>query len=119
MAEHNDLGKLGEKIACEYLTEKGYKIVRRNYRSGRGELDVVSINPVGKHVFFEVKTRKGGGEPEQAVSGKKIKLLLETIEQYKLAYKIEDETFLDILAILVAHDGTYEIEHFQDVWLYG
>lgn len=118
MAEHNDLGKFGEQIACEYLVRKGFNIVRKNYRSGKGEIDLVTANPVGKYVFFEVKTRKGGGEPEQAVHKKKIKLLLETIDQYKHENKIEDETFLDILAILIYDNKAPEIEHFEDVWLY-
>lgn len=118
MAEHNDLGKYGEKLASDYLVDKGYKILRKNYRSGRGEIDLVTTNPKGKYVFFEVKTRKGGGEPEQAVNKKKIKLLLETIEQYKYENKIEDETFLDILAILIYDNKAPEIEHFEDVWLY-
>jgi putative endonuclease len=118
MAEHNDLGKYGEQLASEYLINKGFKIVRKNYRSGKGEIDIVTINPKGKYVFFEVKTRKGGGEPEQAVNKKKIKLLLETIDHYKYENKIEDETFLDILAILIFVNKAPEIEHFEDVWLY-
>ena len=31
MAEHNDLGKLGEELAVEYLQEKGYEILKTNY----------------------------------------------------------------------------------------
>jgi putative endonuclease len=118
MAEHNDLGKYGEQLASEYLVHKGFKIVRKNYRSGKGEIDIISINLKGKYTFFEVKTRKGGGEPEQAVNKKKIKLLLETIDQYKYENKIEDETFLDIIAILIYDNKAPEIEHFEDVWLY-
>ena len=118
MAEHNDLGKFGEQFASEYLVHKGFKIIQKNYRHGKGEIDIISINPKGKYTFFEVKTRKGGGEPEQSVHKKKIKLLLETIEQYKYENKIEDETFLDILAILIFDNKAPEIEHFEDVWMY-
>lgn len=118
MAEHNDLGKLGEQLASEYLVDKGFKIIEKNYRSGKGEIDIITINPVGNYVFFEVKTRRGGGEPEQAVSNKKIQLLLETIEQYKYENKIEDETFLDILALILYDNEAPKFEHFHDVWLY-
>ena len=118
MAEHNDLGKYGEQLASEYLVDKGFKIVRKNYRHGKGEIDIITINSKGNYVFFEVKTRKGGGEPEQAVNKKKIKLLLETIDQYKYENKIEDEAFLDIIAILIFDNKAPEIEHFEDVWLY-
>ena len=118
MAEHNDLGKLGENIASEYLLEKGYTVLRKNYRFGKGEIDIITLNPKGKYIFFEVKTRKGGGEPEQAVNKEKIKRILETMENYKYENKIEDETFLDILAINIYDHKKPEIQHFEDVWLY-
>jgi putative endonuclease len=118
MAEHNDLGKLGENIAAEYLLAKGYQVLRKNYRFRKGEIDIIALNPKGKYTFFEVKTRKGGGEPEQAVNKKKIKLILETMENYKFENKIEDEVFLDILAIHIYDNKKPEIEHFEDVWLY-
>lgn len=118
MAEHNDLGKYGEKLACDYLIDKGYIIVSKNYRYGKGEIDIIATNAAGKYVFFEVKTRKGGGEPEQAVNAKKVRLLLETMEQFKFKYSIEDETFFDIIAIVVNDNHTYEISHFEDVWAY-
>ena len=76
MAEHNDVGKLGENIAAEYLLGLGYKVLRKNYRFRKGEIDIIAINPNGKFTFFEVKSRKGGGEPEQAVNKKKIKILI-------------------------------------------
>jgi putative endonuclease len=118
MAEHNDIGKLGENIAAEHLLGLGYKVLRKNYRFRKGEIDIIAINPNGKFTFFEVKSRKGGGEPEQAVNKKKIKLLFETIDQYKYENKIEDETFLDIIAIIIYDSKVPEIEHFEDVWLY-
>lgn len=38
MAEHNDIGKLGENIAAEYLLGLGYKVLRKNYRFRKGRL---------------------------------------------------------------------------------
>jgi putative endonuclease len=59
-----DLGALGERLACEHLEARGFEILERNFRTGRGELDVVARN--GRFlVFCEVKTRivSQGGDP--------------------------------------------------------
>ena len=50
------IGNLGEDLACEYLVEKGYNILRRNVRSRRGELDIVAKSSDQTLVFVEVKT---------------------------------------------------------------
>lgn len=118
MAVHNDLGRMGESIAMDYLIQKGYQIISQNYRYRKGEIDLIVKNTNGNWVFIEVKTRKGGGEPEVAVNKKKIKLLLETMEQYKIENNIIDETLLDIIAIVIIDNKPPEIEHFEDVWLY-
>ena len=44
MAEHNRLGKEGEDAAVEYLQKQGHQIMARNYRSGRAEIDIISID---------------------------------------------------------------------------
>ena len=57
MAIHNDLGKNGEEAAALFLTEKGYHILHRNWRSGKKELDIVAEYQ-GELVIIEVKTRR-------------------------------------------------------------
>ena len=44
MAEHNELGKIGEDEAIAYLKSKGYSILYRNWRSGKFELDIIAEN---------------------------------------------------------------------------
>ena len=53
-------GQLGERLAAEHLTRAGYRIVDRNFRTARGELDLVAEGP-SSLVFCEVKTRVVGG----------------------------------------------------------
>src|SRR5919199_3498780 len=55
-----DRGALGERIAAQHLERRGYRIVERNYRSRRGELDLVAADR-RTLVFCEVKTRVAGG----------------------------------------------------------
>ena len=54
------LGALGERLAREHLERAGYEVVERNYRSRRGEIDVI-VSGHGALVFCEVKTRVAGG----------------------------------------------------------
>ena len=38
------LGKNGENIACKYLEKNGHEIINRNYRKGRSEIDIISLD---------------------------------------------------------------------------
>ncbi len=58
------LGQRGERLACDHLAARGYRVVDRNFRTRYGEIDVVARS--GRVlVFCEVKTRvsNGGGAP--------------------------------------------------------
>ena|SRR3989344_3655015 len=55
MAKHNELGKTGENIVSNYLANKGFSIVCRNYRKKWGEIDVIAEKDKVLH-FVEVKT---------------------------------------------------------------
>jgi putative endonuclease len=52
-----ELGRLGEDIACRHLESLGHTILARNWRNGHLEIDIVSIDKDGIH-FVEVKTRQ-------------------------------------------------------------
>ena len=56
MAEHNDLGRIGEDEACYYLAHEGYTLLDRNWRVGHLEVDIVA-ELFGEIIFVEVKTR--------------------------------------------------------------
>ncbi len=67
---HNQkLGQEGERMALEFLLGKGYRMLFRNYRQGRGEIDLI-MQMDQLLVFVEVKTRSNTdyGEPEEAVN---------------------------------------------------
>ncbi|XPP25591.1 MAG: YraN family protein [Leucobacter sp.] len=67
------LGSLGETLAAEYLEERGYRILARNWRGGRqGELDLIALDG-DCAVAVEVKTRSGTGygNPLAAITARK------------------------------------------------
>jgi putative endonuclease len=60
-------GSLGERIAADHLREAGYEIVDRNFRTRRGEIDLVAADARAL-VFCEVKTRVAGGRSGPALA---------------------------------------------------
>lgn len=58
MTQKAELGKSGEDLACEYLVDKGYKIIERNFRRPWGELDIIAKSRDKTLIFVEVKTMR-------------------------------------------------------------
>jgi putative endonuclease len=69
MADKDELGRMGEVLAARYLEDRGYRILVRNWRCRRGELDIVAEHGHDT-VFVEVKTRSalGYGHPFESVT---------------------------------------------------
>ena len=86
MAPGNDRrtrGRAGEAAAAQALTARGYRVVARNLRMGRGEIDLVCEHG-GDIVFVEVKARRGAefGTPAEAVTARKQRALLALAARY-------------------------------------
>jgi putative endonuclease len=116
MAEHNDLGKKGEEIAAGYLEKKGYRILDKNWRQWRNEIDVVAMD--GKYlVIIEVKTRQSNffGEPETAVTRDKQKALIRAANAYVRYKNLHCEVRFDILSVIILKD-TEKINHIEDAF---
>ena len=66
------LGRSGEDRAADYLADRGYTILERNYEAPYGEIDLIALDQ-GTLVFVEVKTRTTSayGAPELAVNPRK------------------------------------------------
>ena len=80
-----DTGKIGENLACSYLSKNGYKILERNFRIRGGEIDIIALDGQTL-VYVEVKTRTSYvfGMPEEAVTLKKLKFLERASKFYRL-----------------------------------
>jgi len=107
-------GGKGEDIACEFLTGLGYKIIKRNYQYGHGEIDIVAKD---KDVltFVEVKFRKSleYGSPETAVTLSKQKQIRKIAQAYIFENGIKDTSCrIDVIAVLQLPDKKPEINHY-------
>ncbi len=81
--KRKEVGILGEKMALEFLLEKGYRLRETNFRSREGEIDIVAEQ--GDYlVFVEVRTRKSlhFGTPEESVTRAKQEKLIELALAY-------------------------------------
>jgi putative endonuclease len=64
------LGALGEQLAAEHLERLGYDVVARNHRTRFGEIDLIAADD-DTLVIVEVKTRRGRGNPWDALDERK------------------------------------------------
>ena len=122
MAEKNkrDIGKEGEDIAAKYLAEKGFEILERNfYYSNYGEIDIVA-NHDSQLVFVEVKSRLNleFGEPEYAITPKKIKQIKKMAELYLFDKEIEEVNCrFDVVAVLLEDRSNPKITHYENAFI--
>lgn len=116
MAQHNDLGKSGEKAAIEYLKERGYVILHHNWRWKHLELDIVAQYG-DELVIVEVKTRSDSFyvEPHKAVSSQKINHIIRASDLYVKFFKIDLPVRFDIISI-VGYEPYYEFDHIEDAF---
>ena len=118
MATHNELGKKGEDLAAEFLQKNSYNILERNWRFKKAEVDIIARkNDV--LAIIEVKTRSTNhfGNPQDFVNPKKIKLLVEAVNEYVTTKDLDVEVRFDIIAIL-KNQQTFEIDHIEDAFLH-
>lgn len=118
MAQHNELGKKGEQLASNFLLKNNYKILEKNYRYLKAEVDIIAQkNEV--LVAVEVKTRTSAyfGNPQDFISRKKIKLLTSAMDFYVTNNDLNVEVRFDIIAIITNKKET-KIEHLKDAFLH-
>jgi putative endonuclease len=123
MSKHSKIGIIGEEIASNFLLNKGYKILFRNWRYGNKEVDIIAEkNEI--IVFVEVKTRRNTtfGFPEEAVTSKKRQLLFLAAQAFIEQYTSYSNIQFDIISVALKNkklkDSETEIVHYEDAF-YG
>lgn len=105
MALHTELGRKGEQWACGWLVRQGFKVVARNWRSQRLEIDIVALR-AGRLHFVEVKLRSSQryGFPEQNITAHKLRTLRSAAEAYLRQHEDHTDFQIDVLSITLHHD---------------
>lgn len=118
MAQHNDLGKEGEKHAADFLSKAGYTILQTNYVYDKAEIDILAQKG-GILAVVEVKTRTSidFGLPQDFVKPKKMQLMVKAVNEYIIQNDLDVEARFDIVAIH-KNGNSWNIEHLEDAFYY-
>jgi putative endonuclease len=116
MAEHNELGKIGEELAVAYLQKNGYDILETNWTFQKAEIDIIAQKE-NILAVVEVKTRSSiaFGLPQDFVKPKKVQLLVKAINEYIIANDLDVDVRFDIIAIH-KEEKEYSIEHIEEAF---
>lgn len=116
MATNITIGKIGEDLACEYLVERGYKILKRNYKEKWDEIDIICRAKDRTLVFVEVKTLADGSNeadnrrltPEDNMTAAKLRKLRRACDMFigKHPDLVDDRKGwrIDLLALTIGID---------------
>lgn len=109
-------GADGEDAAAEYLMDKGYEVLERNYRYLKAEVDLI-VRKDNWLVFVEVKTRSNNdfGFPEEFVDREKEENIFFAADYYMYKINWKGNVRYDIVSVL----GTgfeRELVHFEDAF---
>ena len=107
----NKIGKQGENIASTYLINKGYDIVKQNYRNNRCEIDIIAKKN-GFVIAIEVKTRTQNPimKPWKAVNKLKQKKIIKVMDSFINKSELDLEVRFDIISI-IKKGNKHQIEH--------
>jgi len=116
--EHLRRGELGERAAKKHLQKHGLKFLTANFRSDRGEIDLV-FRDDDCLVFVEVKSRSSEDwtRPAAAVDARKRRLLSQTALDYlKLLRNPQVKIRFDIVEVLLADGEVREVRHLPNTF---
>jgi putative endonuclease len=113
MSDTMKTGSNGENMAAEFLVQKGFEIVARNYRYKRAEIDLI-VTRGDWLLFIEVKTRSSSayGEPEDFIDELKVRKIFEAAEEYIFSTDWQGHVRFDVVSVKLGAEA--EIVHFED-----
>ena len=117
MYKRHITGILGEKLASKYLKENNYKIIKKNFRCGFGEIDIIAKDiKTQEIVFVEVKTRKNYkyGTPAESITNVKARHIKKVIEYFIHINSLHNKYIrIDVIELIIKENGKYTINHIR------
>ena len=113
------LGQKGEKLTQKYLKKKGYKLIRSNYSTKKGEIDLI-MQQDDTVVFVEVKTRQTDefAPGELAVNFHKQKHIAAVARLFIHQNNLYDcPCRFDVVAVTLPSTGKPAIRHYENTFL--
>jgi putative endonuclease len=117
MAHQQDLGNWAEAQAVDWLLAKGFRVLERNWRFKRAEIDIIAMDgPV--MVFVEVKGRTGlgFGDPGERIDNTKKRLIIDAAGAYMRQTGHDWEIRFDIVTVLGGPGIGRHVRHYPDAF---
>ena len=116
MAESHNLGQKGEDLAADHLKKAGYRIVFRNWKWGKHEIDIIAENKEFI-IFVEVKTRTDDYQmhPVTAVTTEKQRSIIYAADGYLQKLNVNKESRFDVITI-IRKGELFEIDHIENAF---
>ena len=116
MSDKIKRGKEGEKLAEGFLVDKGFSVLKRNYRYRRSEIDLI-VRRDNWLIFVEVKTRTSNafGYPEEFVEPSQEKKIFEGALNFMIETNWLGNVRYDIVAVDLSGIEP-DIRHFEDAF---
>ena len=117
MRHQQETGRQGEELATHWLRLRGFRILDRNWRVGRLELDIIAEREGVLHIV-EVKTKRTArfGQPEERAGPEKIRHLITAAEAYRNLHPEYNKVCFDVLAIRIGRKGDVDFFWIEDVY---
>ena len=110
--QRRKFGGKGEDVAAAILRKNGHKILKRNYRCRRGEIDIIALD--GEVIcFVEVKARRPGGlfAPNRTVTAAKRRRVRRVARHYLRSNRLLDRVCrFDIISVIQPEDGEPQVD---------
>lgn len=117
MGLRSETGRIGEEIACRYLERQGYSILERNWYDRPREVDIIASN-TRELIIVEVKVRSSSSRlrARETVDRDKRRCLVQAADRYIRLHGLSLPVRYDIIAIDIAADQTYTVEHIPNAF---
>lgn len=115
---HIELGRIGERLVTSYLEERDYRIAAKNFRVGKGEIDIIAVKE-DTLAFVEVKTRRHGsfGRPGEAVDYYKQQHIIYAAECFLQQIGMMPETIrFDVAEVFYGDEDHVKINYIPDAF---
>ena len=111
------LGRRGEKLAADFLRQRGHVIVEQNYRNKFGEIDIITRDG-GTLVFVEVKTRKSQryGGAAAAVTPKKQRQITMVALEYMASQPPQTAARCDVVCVTIDTVGQIQLSLIENAF---
>ena len=110
-------GNAGENRAAAYLVSKGFEIIERNWRTNRGEIDIIAYkNDV--LVFVEVKTLPNGTLDmiQRELNNQKRQRILKTSKRFLLNHRQYSNSYIRFDVIVIDMPGLEPVYHIENAF---